>query len=160
MKTSIRFATMILLGGALAVAQQNTTNSGTTKSPNAQTRQSAGCSNQTADTNTNNQSSEVQRSNAALRVIADTNQARSAISQRNQANAKSCIADALDAINSMPSGTAGQKANGASANVVPIYTELSQVSVLGPVHKRQEEKRSGNMASKSQTGQLRWGRAG
>jgi len=68
-------------------------------------------------------------------VLADTNKAREAIAQRNQTMANQCISDALSTIDRIQ-GMSGQ--TGSSANLVPIYTEMGQVSVIGPVYTEQQ----------------------
>jgi hypothetical protein len=91
------------------------------------------------------QNHKIQASRLAVRVLADTNQARDAISQRNQSTASNCINDALSALSRMKS-TASTAQNGHASNLVPIYTEVGQVTVLGPIYNEQQH-RSGTHAS-------------
>jgi hypothetical protein len=101
-------------------------------------RRSAGCFSQS--TKFRNESPGMQRSDEALRVISDTNQARTAITHNNSRKAKACIDDALTAINTIQTSKTANSANqtGRSRNLVPIYSELGQVTVLGPVVQQQE----------------------
>jgi hypothetical protein len=72
------------------------------------------------------------RSRSAVRVLADTNEARTAIAQGNKARATQCVDDALSALGQI---------QGAS---IPIYTEFSQVAILGPIQEQQRRSHGGS----------------
>lgn len=82
------------------------------------------------------QNARMRRSRDAMRVLADTNQARDAISQGDAAKASASIQAALAAISNIEAAQAPSQSD-RNLNIVPIYTELGEASVVGPVYRQQ-----------------------
>jgi len=85
---------------------------------------------------------QIRKSRLAVRVLDDTNQAKMQVEQQNKAAALNSINDALNAITRIQSINANQPAGAQAANLVPIYTEFGQVSVLGPIAAEQQRRDS------------------
>lgn len=88
---------------------------------------------------------QIQRSDEAAQILADTNEARSAISQQDTAKAQRCVAAALNEADRIQ--RSGSSQNASASGIVPIYTEFGEVALLGPI--QQQQRRSGRSASSS-----------
>ena len=80
-------------------------------------------------------STKAQNSDFVMNLLHATNRARQAISNNDQQQAKNLIQQALNAANQLPTKAAGK-------SYVPLYTEISRYSVLGPIKDARGE--SGN----------------
>jgi hypothetical protein len=102
-------------------------------------------------TSSSRQGSTNQRANLSIlasNVLTDTDQARRAIASNDKDTALQKVNHALDVVNMI------QSASGAEAQVVPIYTELQQVAIIGPIEAakaRKEGQAGGTRRSNTQS---------
>ena len=114
------------MGGVLAVAPfagaQSQSQTGVGQQGQTQTESQTGYG-QTQQTQMEGEAPRVKQSRAAAKMLDHTAKARQAIQSKNQRQAVSHVNEALEAAGKIQT----------TAGIIPIYTELEQVSIIGPL---------------------------
>ncbi len=123
----------------------NQPNSTSQQSTSGQSNSSANSSSKNNSGNGNNSASsspKVNLSRAGARMLTETDQARMAIANKNKQTALQHVNQAINSVDRIESVASGR-------SFVPIYTELSEVSLLGPVQRAKSQSAGQNSGSSS-----------